>query len=372
MLIALNLLYLIPGVVGGTQTYATSLIRELALQDHDNEYVVFVNEDSADLDVTPAGNFRKVVCPFIAVRRSVRYSWEQLVLPMQLNRLKPNVVHSLGYVAPLASRTPQVVTVHDLNFLGHRGRHSALGRRAFGFFVRRSVHKADHVIAVSEFSRGEIVRHLGVPASKVSVVHCAGRDPSEYEASAHAPPSAIVRDVAKPYILSFSALSAHKNIPGLLAAFALIRERVPHSLVLVGHLPDKVHSVRSEIVNASAERVHFTGYLPDSDVVALMRGASLFAYPSLYEGFGLLALDAQNAGVPVACSSGSSLPEVAGDGALMFDPTSVEDMARALETCLMDMGLRASLVMAGYANASRFSWKRTACETLAVYRSVIS
>ncbi|HVF40953.1 MAG TPA: glycosyltransferase family 1 protein [Gemmatimonadaceae bacterium] len=372
MQIALNLLYLIPGVVGGTQTYATALIHELAAQDRDNEYVVFVNQDSADLDITPAANFRRVVCPFFAVRRSVRYSWEQLVLPAQLRREKPDLVHSLGYVVPLASSFPQIVTVHDLNFLGHRGRHSAFGRQAFGSFVRRSVHRAEHVIAVSEFSRCEIIKHLGLPAEKVSVVHNAGRDPAQYEAAVHAPESPVVRGVPRPYILAFSALSAHKNVNRLLAAFAQIRDSIPHSLVLVGHLPDKVHSIRSEIVNASSDRVEFTGYLPDADVVALMKNASLFAYPSLYEGFGLLALDAQNAGVPVACSSGSSLPEVAGRGALMFDPTSVDEMATAIKRCLLDMDLRASLIAAGYDNARRFSWAKTARETLDIYRSVMS
>ncbi|MBA3341121.1 MAG: glycosyltransferase family 4 protein [Gemmatimonadaceae bacterium] len=372
MLIALNLLYLIPGVVGGTETYAKSLIRALAECDTENEYLVFVNQDSAELDVTPAPNFRRVICPFGAVRRSVRYAWEQGVLPIQLHRAKPDLLHSLGYVVPLAARVPQVVTVHDLNFLGHRGRHSAAGRRAFGFFVERSVKRSDHVIAVSEFSRSEIVKRLGVPASKVSVVHAAGRRREEFEAAATMPPSPLVRSVARPYILAFSALSAHKNVNRLLEAFALMKDSVPHSLVLVGHLPDKVHSVRHEIQSASAERVHFTGYISEADVRALMRGASLFAYPSLYEGFGLLALDAQNAGIPVACSNGSSLPEVAGEGAFMFDPLSVDDIAAALRKCLLDMTLRASLVEAGRRNARRFSWEKAARETLAIYSMAVS
>lgn len=211
-----------------------------------------------------------------------------------------------------------------------------------------------------------------MPASKVSVVHAAGRRREEFEAAATMPPSPLVRSVARPYILAFSALSAHKNVNRLLEAFALMKDSVPHSLVLVGHLPDKVHSVRHEIQSASAERVHFTGYISEADVRALMRGASLFAYPSLYEGFGLLALDAQNAGVPVACSNGSSLPEVAGEGAFMFDPLSVDDIAAALRKCLLDMTLRASLVEAGRRNARRFSWEKAARETLAIYSMAVS
>src|SRR5436305_14444002 len=100
MLIALNLLYLIPGVVGGTETYATSLIHALAKEDDENEYVVFVNKGAADLDVTPGPNFPRVVCPFIALRRSVRYSWEQGIFPFQLRNRRPELVHSLGCAPP--------------------------------------------------------------------------------------------------------------------------------------------------------------------------------------------------------------------------------------------------------------------------------
>ncbi|MEO7367173.1 MAG: glycosyltransferase, partial [Gemmatimonadaceae bacterium] len=119
MKIALNLLYLIPGVVGGTETYARSLIPALARLDGDHEFTVYVNRESADLDVTPAANFKRVVCPVVAMRRAYRYGWEQAILPLQLRRTNPDLVHSLGYVGPIASGRPQVVSVHDVNYLGH-------------------------------------------------------------------------------------------------------------------------------------------------------------------------------------------------------------------------------------------------------------
>jgi glycosyltransferase involved in cell wall biosynthesis len=169
--------------------------------------------------------------------------------------------------------------------------------------------------------------------------------------------------------MAFSSLSAHKNIPNLISAFARISSRVPHSLVLVGHLPEKTWA-RSEMESAVSDRVIFTGYVPDSDVESLMRHASLFAFPSLYEGFGLPILDAQHAGVPVACSSAGALPEVAGKGAITFDPNSVDDIAMALERSLTDQTLRESLIAAGYENASQFSWDRTARQTLDVYEAV--
>lgn len=368
MLIALNLLYLIPGVVGGTETYATSLIHALAKTDGDNEYIVFVNQGAADLDVTPGENFRRVVCPFIALRRIVRYSWEQAILPFQLKREAPDLVHSLGYVAPLAARGPHVVSIHDLNYLGHQGRRTAAGRRAFGFFVEQTVKRASHVITISEFSRREIVRNLDVDEDRISVIHLAGK---ETNGTVPAKVSSVHSTLPTPYIMAFSSLSAHKNIARLIAAFATISHLVPHSLVLVGHLPENP-AFRDEIEKTGSDRVKLTGYLPDDEVQSLMQDASLFAFPSLYEGFGMPILDAQHAGVPVACSAAAALPEVAGEGACLFDPLSVESMAKALSDCLLDMDLREKLVEKGCVNVARFSWGKVARETLAVYTAIAS
>lgn len=367
MLIALNLLYLIPGVVGGTETYALSLIQALARQDQDNEYLVFLSSEAADIDVTPAPNFRRVVTPVVAMQRTMRYAWEQAVLPMQLRSQKPSLIHSLGYVIPLAASAPQVVTVHDVNFLGHSGRRTAIGRKAFGFFVEKTVKRANHIITISEFSKREVIRYLHVDPEKISAVHLAGREHTERPVAG----SALLENIPRPYIMAFSSLSAHKNIARLISAFARISSDIPHSLVLVGHLPEKGGVSATEFQSIS-DRIVFTGFIPDTDVDALLRGASLFAFPSLYEGFGLPIIDAQHAGVPVACSSAAALPEVAGDGALLFDPTSEDEIADALKRCLLDMDLRNRLITSGSANASHYSWERTARETLAVYAKVLS
>ncbi|MGK2962854.1 MAG: glycosyltransferase family 4 protein [Gemmatimonadaceae bacterium] len=368
MLVALNLLYLIPGVVGGTETYARSLIHALAAEDEENEYVVFLSREAADLDITPGPNFRRVVCPVVAMQRAARYAWEQAALPVQLMRLKPDVLHSLGYVGPLATPCPHVVTIHDVNFLGHKGRRTAVGRRVFRFFVERTARDAERIITDSEFSGSEIVSHMEIPREKVEVIHLAGREiPQEHGSGAAG--SAIAAGIGRPYVLAFSSLSAHKNIPNLISAFGRISQSVPHALVLVGHLPEK-SAAREAMQAADDNRVVFTGYIPDSEVDSLMRAASLFAFPSLYEGFGLPILDAQLAGVPVACSSAGALPEVAGEGAVVFDPHSVDDMADALLRCLTDNTLRESLIASGVRNARQFSWDRTAGQTLAVYRDV--
>ena len=371
MKVVLNLLYLLPGVVGGTETYAKSLIRAFSRQDDDNEYSVFLNRESAELDVTPAENFTRVVCPINAMNRAARYSWEQGAMPLQLRRVKPDLVHSLGYVIPLAAKGPQVVTVHDVNYLGHKGWRTGIGRTAFRFFAERTVKRADRIIAVSRFSRDEIVRHMRVKADKVTVVHSAGREVFPRKTNGAAT-SEVVRSITRPYIMAFSALSAHKNIPRLIKAFAQIASIVPHDLVLVGHMPVK-SAVRAEMEAAGGhDRIHFTGDLPEPEVASLLQNASLFAFPSLYEGFGLPLLDAQNAGVPVVASSAGALPEIAGESALMFDPHSEDEMAKSMQRALLDPDLRSRLVDKGRENARSFSWDRTARETLDVYKAVAS
>jgi glycosyltransferase involved in cell wall biosynthesis len=369
--IALNLLYLIPGVVGGTETYARALITALGRLDEDHEYTVFVNRESADLDITPNDNFKRVVCPVIAMQRAYRYAWEQLVLPAQLHRLNPDIVHSLGYVGPVASNIPQVVSVHDVNYLGHSGRRTPIGRRAFQFFVEKTVKRASHVITISNFSRGEIMKHLHVPPEKVSVVYCGAKE-QDSSGTALRQESKVLRDIPQPFMIAFSSLSAHKNIARLMAAFAKISSDVPHSLVLIGHMPEKSSEIKAELQRAGDHRIHFTGFIPGEDVDGLMKRASLFVFPSLYEGFGLPILDAQEAGVPIACSNVAALPEVAGEGALLFDPLSVDDMAEKLKRALLDADLRESLTKKGTQNAARFSWDKAARETMNIYKKVVA
>jgi glycosyltransferase involved in cell wall biosynthesis len=365
--IGLNLLYLIPGVVGGTETYARSLIHSLAPLDAENEYVVFVNKLAAQMDVTPGLNFRRVVCPFVPLRRVVRYGWEQGILPFQLARERIDIVHSLGFVAPLAARSRQIVSVHDLNFLTQGGWGTAHGRRILRFFVEMSVRRADHIITISEFSRGEIIGNLNVAPEKISVTHLAAA-PHFLKVVEPGSMCQFHPTGGVPYILAFSALPRHKNILRLVQAFEQIQTSIPHSLVVVGNLPGNSED-RMRLASKAGERVHFTGYLPDADTAAALKGASLLAFPSLYEGFGLPIIEAQLAGIPVACSLAAAIPEIAGDGAHYFDPLSIDNMAGALRKCLLDVGLRETLVHDGYENASRFSWQKTARATLDIYEA---
>lgn len=365
MHIGLNLLYIIPGVNGGTQTYAEALIKALAALNTEDRFTIFVSAEGAGLDLPP--HFRKVVCPVRAVRREARYAYEQLVFPWILRRYNLDVLHSLGYVCPLYPPCQNVVTIADLNYLTPWHGMSRQKRLFLGWFVAQSARRADAVLTISQFSQAQIVSHLHLPESRVSVTLLGPREVSP-QLAGHWENIAAQYGLRGPYLMAFGSMTGNKNIPGLLQAFARIQTQVPHTLLLVGRLAPGAALQEKISALGITNRIQITGYVPDEQVMPLLEHADLFVFPSLYEGFGLPVLDAQQAGVAVACSTAASLPEVAGEGAAFFDPASIEDMSRVLLDCLRDPILRSALVEKGYANAARFSWERTAAATLDCYR----
>jgi glycosyltransferase involved in cell wall biosynthesis len=364
MRIGLNLLFLLPGIVGGTESYATALIEELALLDSVNEYLLFLNAESASLPLVLGRNARRVACPVHATRRGARYAWEQLALPSLLRRESVDLVHSLGYVGPLAAPCPQVVTIHDLNYRDPAVSMAWHKRRILGGFVETVAVRAAHILTMSEFSKRQIVEQLGIPAEKVTTSHLGPRRQVRPPDEGTLAWNGVTDD---PYVVVFSGSAIHKNIPRLIAAFGQIAQRAPHRLVVIGHLPSDGCVQHAIAVNQLSERVTLTGYLPESEVARALAGADALVFPSLYEGFGLPILDAQAARVPVACSSAGSLPEVAGEGAVVFDPLTVDSIAETVLSILTDRALHDKLVCLGQKNVTRFSWRTTAQTTLGIY-----
>ncbi len=361
MRVGLNLLYLIPKIVGGTETYARELIGALARANEDHEYVLFVNEESRHEAFSPAGHVTRVVCPVAASSRRARYLWEQTKLPQVLAAARIDVLHSLGYVGPLKAGRSHVVTIHDANFM-QRDVRMSIGRRVtLGITTLGVSRMADRIITMSKFSRRELIQRLRLDPSKVTVTYLA---PLSNLATARRPidPSPNV-----PYVIAFAGPSVHKNIPRLIMAFATVAASVPHRLRIVGSLPAD-GTVESAISHSGlASRVDLVGYIDESAMRSDLANATALAFPSLYEGFGLPVVDAQFLGVPVLCGASGSLGEIAGAGALKFNPRSVHEIGDALRRVLLDQDLRHHLVATGFTNVARFSWDRTAQETLATY-----
>jgi glycosyltransferase involved in cell wall biosynthesis len=372
MRIGLNLLYLIPNLVGGTQTYAVSLIKSLAGLDCENEYFIFLNQESNLLELVDAPNFHRIVCKFQATRRVTRYLWEQMVLPFQLRDYHLDLVHSLGYVGPLFASCPSIVTIPDLNYIALRDFIPAGRRRVLQFFSSQAARRSAHVITISHFSEAAIIRQLAIAPDKITVTHLGAGWLENEDAGCHAELKLEAYHLPERYIVAFGGGSPHKNISRLISAFQTLACDFPHSLVLLGHVPPDV-DLPALIQNTDLSgRIMALGYVPREHIGPILGKADLFVLPSLYEGFGMPVLEAQASQVPVACAAAGSLPEVAGDGAIFFDPLSVNDMSQALRRCLSDPDLQAALRLQGLQNIRRFSWENTARETLEVYRRTYS
>jgi glycosyltransferase involved in cell wall biosynthesis len=367
--VGLNLVYLVPGETGGTETYARELVPALAAARPDLELVAFLNRGARErLGPAPFGGDVRVV-PVRGAGVAGRVAAEQLLLPRLLRRERVELVHSLGSTAPARPGVPSVVTLHDVIYARHPEAHTRPRRLGMRVLVPLAVRGADRIIAVSEAAAADIRDLLGVSPDRLSVVYEGGRPPGK--ATPEPELRARLGLGEQPIVLSVSARRPHKNLSRLLRAFAGLPEGP--FLVLPGYPSPFDGQLEAEAADLDlGGRVRFLDWVSEQDLEGLYRAARCFVFPSLAEGFGLPVLEAMQRGVPVACSRASSLPEVAGDAARYFDPLHVEDIRLALVELLADEALRARLARAGLKRAQLFSWERAAVETVAVYEAAFS
>jgi glycosyltransferase involved in cell wall biosynthesis len=342
----------------GTEHYTYELLAALARIDQTNQYSLYCNSVPARLPpLGPAMTLRPMPLPRLWTH--ARLSAELLTNPPE-TLFVPAHVLPLG--TPLARRTRAVVTVHDLGYLHFPAAHTRAQRLMLRLTTAWSARVAHHVLAISHATRDDLVRLAHVPAAKVTVVHHGVRT---WQANLQ-----DLTDANRRYFLYVGTVQPRKNLVRLIEAFACFCNQASTSgieLVLVGKrgwLSEAIERRASEL--GVAERVRFLGYVPDEELPALLHGALAFVFPSLYEGFGMPVLEAMAAGVPVLTSNTSSLPEIAGDAALLVDPTDTAAIAGGLARLAGEPALRAELHRKGLARAAAFTWERCAEETLRV------
>lgn len=299
-----------------------------------------------------------------------------LAVELPLRRLNVDLLHSTDFIPPLRVNSfRSVITVHDLAFMIWPHFLTEDAARYYGQ-VDQAVRRADHVIAVSESTRNDLIQRLGVPAEKVTVVYEAA-DPM-FRPMPRAEALAALRGkfpLPESFILFVGTIEPRKNIATLLRAYRRLRDRygVEVGLVLAG-APGWLNDQVFEEVERLELRpyVVFLGRVEAEDLVYLYNAACCLAHPAFYEGFGLPPLEAMACGTPVVASNISSLPEVVGDAGLLVDPQDEEALAVALHRVLTDHSLRAELSAKGQLRAQSFSWRRAAEETMAIYRRVLS
>ncbi len=372
--IGINALYLIPGRVGGSEIYLRRLLAALAAIDRENEYIIFTNRESRGT-FELADNFREHYCPVRALVRPQRIIWEQLVLPWLVRRLKLDLIHSPGFVAPLFSSCPSVVTILDLIYRDFPQTFPPLARFWMEFLVAKSARRSSAVITLSEYSRGEIIWEFDIPSGKSRVIYM-GVEESRADRLPPAEREELLlrHGIERPYILTVSATHPHKNLLRLVEAYSRLETgEKRHQLVIVGVRHNRYHCRLREVVERLEleKDVVLTGWVPEEVKETFYSEARLLVFPSLLEGFGLPVLEAMKRGLPVACSDVPSLKEAAGEGAFLFDPYSTEEIARAIRECLSNEELRGKLIAKGRDHAARFSWEKTARETIELYRWVL-
>ena len=299
------------------------------------------------------------------------HRFEQLTLPIELARLKFDLLHSPDFIPPWRGRFRRLITVHDLTFLYYPQFLTAASRRYYNDQIEQAVRVADHISADSTNTKDDLVRRLGVAPEKITVVLLAHNPIYRPLDEAVCRPILARLGLARGFLLFTGTLEPRKNVSGLLTAYRALCDRQPSTPMLVlagrrGWLYDEIFQQLATL--KLAERVRFAQDLPNEDWVALYNAAGLLVLPSFYEGFGLTVLEAMACGTPVVCSDRGSLPQVAGDAALFINPDDLDGLANAMERALEDESLRAQMRERGFANVKRFSWEKTAQQTLDIYR----
>ncbi len=360
----------------GLARYVEQLVTHLLEIDSDNEYVLFLKDPSLTLPLLRGGNIKlvKADIPWYSLA-------EQIKFKKIIEKEKVDLMHFPHWNVPLFYNKPFVVTIHDL-IMYHFPRAEAttlgpikfwLKDRAHRILVKHAVKKAKQILVTSEFTKQDIHQTLHVPMEKMIVTYQAPFDSSQF--LVHSSQCDISKfGVNKKYVLYVGSAYPHKNLENLIRAWQIFTDKHDndYQLVLVGkdsYFYDRlVNDPSLTLPLLRGGNVVYAGFVPDDELVELYKNASLYVFPSLYEGFGLPPLEAQKYNVPVVSSNASCLPEVLVDSALYFDPENLDQMADMMWTGLTDNNLRFELQNNARENLQRFSWQKLAEQTLEVYK----
>jgi glycosyltransferase involved in cell wall biosynthesis len=349
----------------GTETYSRRLIQALLARKTHHRFRLYFR------DVPPPGLFRGGdlrIIPFPRLWTHLRLSWE-------MAQHAPDALFVPAHVLPAIRPCPSLVTVHDLGYLHFPKSHPWLQRLYLNLSSRWNARAATHLLADSQATSADLVRHYGVPPSKITVAYPGTEESLGPVQDLDAIQAAKARhSISGDYFLYLGTLQPRKNLRRLVKAFAqFATHHSPLAIQLV--LAGKRGWLYDDLFRQVRERgledcVHFPGYIAEEDKAALLSGAVAFLFPSLYEGFGMPVLEAQACGCPVITSTTSSLPEVAGDGALLVDPQDTVAIASAMQRVATEPELCDELIERGFANMGRFSWEncaQTVLETIENY-----
>ena len=349
----------------GTENYSLNLVCHLLALQSDHRYRLYFNRPPTCEFRIPNSEFRIMPSPRL---------WTHLRLSWEMARRPPDLLFVPAHVLPIVHPRRSVVTIHDLGYLCYPEAHRLLDRLYLDLSTRYNARAATHLIADSSVTKRDLIERYSIEPDKITVVY-PGYDKTTFQPVRDEEAIEAVKarhNIAGDYILFVGTLQPRKNLTRLIEAFSNLQYPIPNiQLVIAGKKGWLYREIFCQVEELGLEeKVVFMGYVPEGDLPALLSGARLFVFPSLYEGFGLPVLEALACGTPVVCSNASSLPEVAGDAAVLVDPLDVEGLTAAMKRVLGDEELRAGLIERGFEQARRFSWEKCARATLDVLENV--
>lgn len=361
--------------IAGLGRYTQELMTALLAVDSENEYLAFYNRPGEARVDPPLDRL-----PRLTTNLATK-PWRMSALLAHFARIPQDRIfpgvdlfHATDHLLPRLSRVRSVFTLHDLVFCFYPQTHKPLNRWFLTLMMPRFLRAADAVIAVSECTKRDAMQTYDLDEAKIKVIY-EGVNP-RFRRSSPDVISAVRRKYGLParYILSVGTIEPRKNLTSLLEAYVALRNEISQlKLVIVGKRGWLYEGFFRRLRELGLENeVIFPGFVPDEDLPALYSATDLFVFPSLYEGFGLPVLEAMACGAPVVTSNTSSLPEVAGEAALLADANSVEALARAMRDVLDNRALRDDLRARGPKQAAKFSWEKAARETLTIYTSLFT
>lgn len=343
----------------GTEAYAYHLIRELIalMTEQPHEMRLYFNTPPPEALFPVSPQIQYKIMPWPRLWTHLRLGWELFQHP-------PDVFFTPAHVIPLLYRGCSIATVHDLGYHLFPEAHPRLDRLYLQWGTRHNAKQSRFVVADSEATKRDLSRFYAIAPQKIAVIY-PGVDPLLHPMPQAADSVAAQYGLREPYLLYLSTLQPRKNLLRLLQAY--VQSGVTYPLVLagkVGWLAQPILEYRAQLPTAVQERIRLLGYIPEADKGMLLSGALAVVYPSLYEGFGFPVLEAQACGTAVLCANTSSLPEIAGQGALLVDPLDTMAIAAGIQKLCTDHAFRQTLIQAGFANVSKFTWRATAVQLL--------